>query len=139
MTYATLDAMVQDLQSAVATAVGAKSAPAYGSGAPADFPLVFAYPAGVQAQHNSPEDYRGLWDVNVDLLVSAQSQPDALLLLATISPEAALNALFKQLKTNIVAHKEITCGPPQLMEWGGVPCLGYRFVVHEAKFLVAIT
>jgi len=133
----TLATACTTIQAAVGGLTGIKSAPTYPPEDAAAFPFVVTYPETFNGSLNTPEDFKMLYGITVELHISRQDLPvDVERLLAYA--ESGPNAIFKALRDNVIAANGIT-GTFAGMQWGDVQTIGYRWTIQDVKILTTIT
>lgn len=115
-----------------------KSVPAAPPEQAADFPFVVVVPGTAKVKGNTPEDFRMLVDIDIEMHVNRKDLPtDVTAAVALYEP--ILNALYAVLKDDTTAHGDITVSRLQAMSWGGIDTIGFVFTVNEVKILKAVT
>ena len=137
MTVSTLEDLLEAVQTAVAAISGVQYAPPNPPEQAADFPFAVTYPATFDSQINTPEDYRTLYDIRVELHVARKDLPEDVAILLPYA-ETFLTALHKVVRDNAVACERIT-GTFGALEWGGVETIGYVWTIVRAKLRTTIT
>jgi len=137
MTPTTLQGAIDLFQVAYDGISGIQDAPADPPDAPGQFPFITTYVSGLTAKSNSPEDLRALWDIRVDFFVALQTMPDAIQSLLTF-PETILNETWAVIKENAIPMDTVT-GEFVSLEWAGVECIGFSFIIRGVKILHTIT
>ena len=133
---ATLANLLSDIQTAVAAISGVKYAPAYPPGNASDFPFVVVYPDAFEARVNTPEDYRMLYDVRVELHIARKDLPSDV---ATLLPyaESGPQAIIKALVANAYAFERMD-GNFGALAWQEQGTIGYVWVIRRVKIVTAI-
>lgn len=141
MSYATLEAAIDGVQTAVGAVTGIKSAPANPPESAAEFPFVVTYTRGGTLLLNTHGDYRGLHNIVVELHIARKWLPEDV---ATALPffELVSKKLFGNLKDNDEAYEEIpytfgalTWGTTEDEEGNEVPVqtIGFTWELREVK------
>jgi hypothetical protein len=133
----TLETVVAALQTAVGGLTGIKYAPAYPPEAIGDFPFVVTYPVRYRGETNTPDDFRMLYDIQVELHVGRRDLPQDFQVLYDY-PETAANAIFKALRDNSYAHAGIE-GAFGGLGWNDVDTFGWYWLIKEVKIITTIT
>jgi hypothetical protein len=133
MSYATLEEARVGLTTALSALTGLKSVPPIAPSSPADFPFLVVR----KGQYNIEPRSMG-WKINyadmvIGLYTGLMLLPDTLAALADY-PEQIFTIVAVNLEQNTINWKRITGGEMPAFEWGGVPCYGMEFVIHELKF-----
>lgn len=136
-TPTTLQGAIDLFQTAFDAINGIKDAPADPPDKPSAFPFITTYAFGLAARSNTPEDFRALWDLRVDFLVSQGDLSDGIQSLLTF-PETILNEIYATIKDNAIPCGDVT-GDYVALKWAGLDCIGFSFVIHEVKILHTIT
>lgn len=133
----TLDGVLSTIQTAVGSVSGVKYAPDDPPEQPQDFPFVVTYPMRYRGQVNTPEDFRMLYDIAVELHVARRNLPTAVQTLLGF-PETIANAIFSTLITNLYAHDHIEGGFGAL-RWGDIETLGFTWTIVGVKITTTMT
>lgn len=134
-------AAVDLFQAAFAALSVIHNAPADPPDSPDDFPFVTTYVFGLPRSYSeTPETFRAIWDMRVDVFVALDTMPEAIQLLLTL-PEAILNAIWSTIKTNAIPIKsdQGVTGEYVNLEWNGTACIGFAFVIHGVDVTKSIT
>lgn len=134
----TLQEAVDLFQAAFDGISGIQDAPADPPDAPGQFPFITTYVSGLNAKSNTPEDFRALWDIRVDFFVALQTMPDAIRSLLTF-PETILNEMWAVIKDNAIPIEGTVTGDFVALQWAGVECIGFSFIIRGVKILHTIT
>lgn len=136
-TPTTLQDGIDLFQAAFDALGGINSAPADPPDTPDAFPFITTRAVRLRANSNTPEDFRAMWDLEIIFLVSHGTLQDAVQSLLTF-PETLLNAIYATIKNNAIPCGEVTATETSI-QWGGIPCVGFAFTVHEVKIITTIT
>lgn len=133
---ATLADLLGDIQDAVAALTGVKFAPEYPPESVNDFPFVVVYPDAFEAWVNTPEDYRMLYDVRVELHIARKDLPADV---ATLLPyaESGPKAIIKALVDNAYAFERMD-GTFGALAWQEQGTIGFVWVIRRVKLVTAI-
>lgn len=129
----TLATVLRTLVEAVAAVDGVQYAPAVPPEQAADFPFVVVYPGEFTALINTPEDYRMLWDLKVELHIARKDLPEDVTALLPYA-ETVTAALLGACVSAAIPVGSIT-GSFGAMEWAGVQTIGYLWTVRQVKVL----
>ncbi len=133
----TLATVIGLFQSAVGGLTGVNYAPTYPPENAADFPFVVTFVDTYRGEMNTPEDFRMLYTIRVELHVARKDLPEDVKKLLDY-PEIGANAIFKTLKTNVLAHAGIE-GAFGKMEWDSVETIGWYWLIKDVKIITTIT
>ena len=133
----TLATVLSTLQTAMAGLTGIKYAPDYPPEQASDFPFVVTYPDTYRGVVNTPQDFRMLYDIRVELHIARKDLYEDVRKLLDY-PEIGANALFDALITNSLAHEGIE-GEFGALNWGGVDTIGFVWTVKAVKVVTTIT
>jgi hypothetical protein len=133
----TLATVLGLLQTAMSNITGIKYAPDYPTEQAAQFPYVVTFPVAFRGQVNTPEDFRMLYDIRVELHIAHKDLYEDVKRLLDF-PEAGANALFNALVDNNQAHEGIEGGFGKL-EWGDTETIGFWWTVLGVKIVTTIT
>lgn len=133
---ATLAGLLGDIQAAVKAISGVKYAPAYPPENASDFPFVVVYPDVFEAWVNTPEDYRMLYDVRVELHIARKDLPSDV---ATLLPyaEAGPKAIIGALVDGAYAFERLD-GSFGALAWQEQTTIGYVWIIRRVKIVTAI-
>jgi hypothetical protein len=137
----TLATVLSGLQTACGAVTGIKDAPAYPPEQANDWPFLVTYFTSFRGEVNTPEDFRLLYDVVIELHINRRELPyDVAAVLGYA--ETVPNAFFKWLRDNGIAHESVD-GYFGVMGWGDDPnwiaTLGFRWTIKDVKIVTAIT
>ncbi len=134
---ATLETVIGIIQTAAGAVSGVKFAPPMPPEDASAFPFVVTIPDSFVGSWNTPEDYRTLYGIAVELHVSRQDLPVDV---ESILPyaESIPNAFLKALRDAGIANAGFT-GTFGDLGWGATETFGYRWVIRDVKILTTIT
>src|SRR3972149_3799571 len=107
--------------------------------APDAFPFITTYPIRLRSVTNTPEDFRTMRTLRVDLFVGLTGLPEAFQTPLTF-PETVLNKIHSVIKTNgIPCDTNSTEGEYVSLVWAGIECVGFSFYIRDVKIVTVIT
>ena len=132
----TLAGLLGHVQDAVAALTGVKFAPEYPPENASDFPFVVVYPDVFEAWVNTPDDYRMLYDVRVELHIARKDLPSDV---ATLLPyaESGPKAIIGALVDNAYAFERLD-GSFGALAWQEQTTIGYVWIIRRVKIVTAI-
>lgn len=132
----TLAGLLGDVQAAVAAISGVKFAPEYPPENASDFPFVVVYPDAFEGTINTPEDYKMLYDVRVELHIARKDLPTDVETLIPFA-ESGPKAIFGALVDNAYAFERMD-GTFGVLAWQEQTTIGYVWTIRRAKIVTAI-
>jgi hypothetical protein len=135
----TINAVLSTLQTAVGAVSGVKFAPDDPPEDAGDFPFMVTYFEAFRAVLNTPEDFRALYDVTIELHVARKDLPEDVNTLLPYA-ETVLNVIFKTMRDNSYAYEgEITGSFGVLPRWGDTQSIGFSWTIGGVKVITSIT
>jgi len=135
----TVQAAIDLFQVAFDGISGIQSAPADPPDRPDAFPFITTYAIRLRTFTNTPEDFRALWTLRVDLFVGLTGLPESIQALLTF-PETVLNAMHSVIKTNAIpCDIQSVEGEYVSLTWGGIECVGFSYYIRDVKIVTTIT
>lgn len=134
---ATLATVVTAIQTQIRAVDGVKYAPDLPPDSADDFPFAVTYPGTFGGELNTPEDYKTLWGLRVELHITRSDLIENMSLLipyAELIPTAFLTALIAQR----VAFGKFTGGFGGMV-WGGKDTIGYWWQIGDVKIVTPLS
>lgn len=136
MAFATLDAAITAIQTAVGAVTGIAYAPANPPDQASAYPFITTFPATFTSRANTPEDFRTLYDIVIELHVSRRDSTQGIDATLPFS-ELVLKAIWTVLNNNETASGDIS-GQFGESSWGGIPTLAFAWTIREVKIITTL-